>query len=147
MQNCESRSVSKAFEDGVFFSTHLFFKNNVVCHHSCIFLYSFQVAVLPKSLYEVYISSVHCLLICWHLHTTTCKIQHKKISVQWPVHVPPCTWKHALNTQHTPTHDMLPHPLHYWNVHIYSDFSQDHKCSLRMTSNTLSKHVGAIRVF
>ena len=26
------------------------------------------------------------------------------------VHVPRCTWKHALNTQHTPTHDMLPHP-------------------------------------
>ena len=62
-------------------------------------------------------------------------------------YVPPCTWKHALNTQHTPTHDMLPHPLHYWNIHIYNDFSYDDKCSLRMTCNTLSKHVGAIRVF
>ena len=40
------------------------------------------------------------------------------------VDVPPCTWKHALNTQHTPTHDMLPHSLHYWNVHIYSDLTR-----------------------
>ena len=43
--------------------------------------------------------------------------------VDWPVHVPSCTWKQALNTQHTPIHDMLPHPLHYWNVHVHSDFS------------------------
>ena len=31
--------------------------------------------------------------------------------------------KHALNILHTPIHDMLPHPLHYWNIQVYSDFS------------------------
>ena len=55
--------------------------------------------------------------------------------------------KHALNILHTPILDMLPHPLHYWNIEVYSDFSYDHECCLRMTCNTLSKHVGAVRVF
>ena len=31
--------------------------------------------------------------------------------------------KHALNILHTPIHDMLQHPLHYWNIQFYSDFS------------------------
>ena len=31
--------------------------------------------------------------------------------------------KHALNILHAPVHDMLPHPLHYWNIQVYSDFS------------------------
>ena len=56
--------------------------------------------------------------------------------------------KHALNTQHTHRSMICCHTHYATGMFMfYSDFGQDHKCSLRMTCNRLSKHVGAIRVF
>jgi hypothetical protein len=53
-------------------------------------------------------------------HGLVCAVYSVRVSCAGR-YVSPHTYlhrKHSLNAQHTPIHDMLPHPLQYWNVHV-----------------------------